>query len=280
MADKTYKLTATLSNGEKIDCGTFTAPQGPRGATGPQGPQGEKGATGAAGNNLKTCINIQKVSPANMQNYVNKSNQQNDDLIWGVTPIANLKVGDVVFNYGTEDGSTMSSVAILVVANIVKQDDSGIEFKSEVGSGLFAQLEGPQGPRGATGPQGPKGDTGPQGPAGPAGSPGATKYLHCVDIFFPGTNESVSAIVPSSNGSKITNVQMLKSAVYSCGEGVAAGGIIDGGSVLYIAARLTVRTIQGTSSLILETLSRRGGTLAKEDVPITDPDNVIQDSVI
>ena len=33
MPDKTYKLTATLSTGEEIDCGTFTAPQGPRGST-------------------------------------------------------------------------------------------------------------------------------------------------------------------------------------------------------------------------------------------------------
>ena len=33
MADKTYKLTATLSTGEEINCGTFIAPQGPRGAT-------------------------------------------------------------------------------------------------------------------------------------------------------------------------------------------------------------------------------------------------------
>ena len=49
MADKTYKLTATLSTGEEIDCGTFTAPQGPRGATGPQGPQGETGPQGPKG---------------------------------------------------------------------------------------------------------------------------------------------------------------------------------------------------------------------------------------
>ena len=49
MADKTYKLTATLSTGEEIDCGTFTAPQGPQGETGPQGPQGERGPQGPQG---------------------------------------------------------------------------------------------------------------------------------------------------------------------------------------------------------------------------------------
>ena len=174
MADKTYKLTATLSTGEEIDCGTFIAPQGPQGDTGPQGPQGDTG---------------------------------------------------------------------------------------------------PQGPQGDTGPQGPRGATGPRGPAG------ETKYLHCVDIFLPGVNESVSAIIPSSNGSEITNAQMLKSAVYSCGEGVAAGGIIATGSIIYVASRLTVSTSQGVSRLFLDTLSKRGATLAKEQILITDPDFVIEDTV-
>lgn len=41
MADKTYKLTATLSTGEEIDCGTFTAPQGEPGAPGAKGDPGE-----------------------------------------------------------------------------------------------------------------------------------------------------------------------------------------------------------------------------------------------
>lgn len=49
MADKTYKLTATLSTGEEIDCGTFTAPQGPQGETGPQGPRGATGPQGPQG---------------------------------------------------------------------------------------------------------------------------------------------------------------------------------------------------------------------------------------
>ena len=74
---------------------------------------------------------------------------------------------------------------------------------------------------------------------------------------------------------------MLKSAVYSCGEGVAAGGIISAaGNQLYIASRLIVSTIQGALSLFLDTLSIRGGTLAKEQVLITDPDVVIEDTVI
>ena len=52
MADKTYKMVITLSNGSTVDAGTFVAPQGPQGVkgdTGAQGPQGVKGATGAQG---------------------------------------------------------------------------------------------------------------------------------------------------------------------------------------------------------------------------------------
>ena len=43
MADKTYKMVVTLSNGSTVDAGTFVAPQGP------QGIQGVKGDTGAKG---------------------------------------------------------------------------------------------------------------------------------------------------------------------------------------------------------------------------------------
>ena len=52
MADKTYKMVVTLSNGSTVDAGTFVAPQGPQGIkgdTGAQGPQGIKGDTGAQG---------------------------------------------------------------------------------------------------------------------------------------------------------------------------------------------------------------------------------------
>ena len=55
MADKTYKMVVTLSNGSTVDAGTFVAPQGPQGvkgdtgAQGPQGLKGDKGDTGAQG---------------------------------------------------------------------------------------------------------------------------------------------------------------------------------------------------------------------------------------
>lgn len=52
MADNSYKLELTLSNGTKINAGTITCPQGPQGEqgeTGPQGPQGEQGEQGIQG---------------------------------------------------------------------------------------------------------------------------------------------------------------------------------------------------------------------------------------
>ena len=49
MADKTYRMTVTLSNGDSLNAGTFVAPQGPQGSRGAQGPKGDKGDTGAQG---------------------------------------------------------------------------------------------------------------------------------------------------------------------------------------------------------------------------------------
>ena len=52
MADKTYKMTVTLSNGNVVDAGNFVAsqgPQGPKGDRGPQGPQGPQGPKGDPG---------------------------------------------------------------------------------------------------------------------------------------------------------------------------------------------------------------------------------------
>lgn len=52
MADKTYKMVVTLSDGSTVDAGTFVAPQGPQGVKGDQGSRGvpgEKGDTGAPG---------------------------------------------------------------------------------------------------------------------------------------------------------------------------------------------------------------------------------------
>lgn len=55
MADKTYKMTVSLSDGSTVDAGTFVAPQGPQGPQGiqgkigPQGPAGPQGPVGPQG---------------------------------------------------------------------------------------------------------------------------------------------------------------------------------------------------------------------------------------
>lgn len=46
MADKTYRLNVTLTDGSQQSAGTFTVPQGD---TGPQGPKGDPGAQGPQG---------------------------------------------------------------------------------------------------------------------------------------------------------------------------------------------------------------------------------------
>ena len=49
MADKTYKMEVTLSDGSIVNAGTFVAPQGPQGIQGVKGDKGAKGDTGAQG---------------------------------------------------------------------------------------------------------------------------------------------------------------------------------------------------------------------------------------
>ena len=48
MADKTYKLEFTLSDGSKINAGNIVAQQGEKGNTGATGDTGEKGNPGVS----------------------------------------------------------------------------------------------------------------------------------------------------------------------------------------------------------------------------------------
>ena len=48
MADKTYKLEFTLSDGSKINAGNIVAQQGEKGNTGAKGDTGEKGNPGVS----------------------------------------------------------------------------------------------------------------------------------------------------------------------------------------------------------------------------------------
>ncbi len=49
MADKTYNLKFTLTNGEELDAGNLVVPQGEKGEKGDKGDKGDDGAPGAQG---------------------------------------------------------------------------------------------------------------------------------------------------------------------------------------------------------------------------------------
>ena len=57
MADKTYRMTVSLSDGNTVNAGTFIVPQGPVGPQGPEGPQGPAGSGGSGINFIAHGIN-------------------------------------------------------------------------------------------------------------------------------------------------------------------------------------------------------------------------------
>ena len=58
MADKTYRLNVTLTDGSQQSAGTFTVPQGEPGA---QGPKGDPGAQGPQGVGVRS-LSIEEVT--------------------------------------------------------------------------------------------------------------------------------------------------------------------------------------------------------------------------
>ena len=64
MADLTYKMTVTLTDGTEIDAGNFTAPQGPAGADGAPGPRGPAGPEGLIYGEFVTHQNATTVGQA------------------------------------------------------------------------------------------------------------------------------------------------------------------------------------------------------------------------
>ena len=135
MADKTYKMTITLSNDDTIDAGTFTAPQGPQGekgdtgAQGPQGPQGDQGETGSSVfmadtlyKNWQATISRSTLYPSNVPIY------ENALIIWASGQCSRI----TSFNANTVNSSLLDTMNL-------------------------------KGPQGATGPQGERGPQGPQG---------------------------------------------------------------------------------------------------------------------
>ena len=156
MADKTYQMTVTLSNGNTVDAGTFVAPQGPKGDTGAQGPQGAtgsqgpQGATGAQGEQGKSAF----YSTAPSGTSIGAPSLMTDT----IAPL----VGD-----------------IMIFSNGDIRAVTAVDFDLITCGQVLANIKGPkgdtgaQGPKGDTGTQGPKGDTGAQGPKGDTGATGS-----------------------------------------------------------------------------------------------------------
>ena len=143
MADKTYQMKITLSDGSNINAGTFVAPQGPKGDTGAQGPQGAtgsqgpQGATGAQGEQGKSAF----YSTAQSGTSIGVPSLMTDTL----PPL----VGDIVI---FPNGDIRAITAV--------------DFDELTCGPVLASIKGP---KGDTGAQGPKGDTGATGSQGPQG---------------------------------------------------------------------------------------------------------------
>ena len=143
MANKTYQIEFTMTDGTKMVAGTFTVPQGERGPTGPQGPAGTKGADGSNGKDGATGATPSITAKATVGSGVG-------------TPSVTV----------TKTGTDASPILTFAFLNLKGE-------KGDTGSRGPQGLQGPQGERGlqgATGPTGPKGNTGSQGPQGPSGT--------------------------------------------------------------------------------------------------------------
>ena len=160
MADKTYKMTITLSDGSNVNAGTFVAPQGPKGDTGAQGPQGAtgsqgpQGATGAQGEQGKSVF----YSTAPSGTSIGAPSLMTDT----ISPL----VGDImIFSNGDIRAVTAVDFDLITCGNVLASIEGP---KGDTGA------QGPKGDTGAQGPKGDKGDTGAQGPKGNTGAQGVS----------------------------------------------------------------------------------------------------------
>ena len=193
MADATYKLRATLSDGTEIESSPFTVPQGPQGPTGPQGPQGNvgpqgpegeqgiqgpqgpQGLKGDAGSTALIYTEVWQVTSINAPSEITVNNAQlNRTPVVGDICIVLLYLGmDLeaqyqknVFAYYkvTNAGGTTCTMTYV----------DGLDIHGATGP------QGPQGVQGEQGPQGTPGQTGATGATGPAGEE-ALVYMQIVE---------------------------------------------------------------------------------------------------
>lgn len=162
MADKTYKMTVTLSNEQTIEAGTFTAPQGDTGPRGPQGPQGERGPQGIQG-------------PQGEKGATGAQGPQGEQ---GETGSSVFRVDTFYPNWQASiprNALFPSNVPLYEQALIIWASGQCSQITSFNASTVTSSLlqnmniKGPQGETGATGPQGPQGEKGATGAQGPQG---------------------------------------------------------------------------------------------------------------
>ena len=167
MADKTYKMTVTLSDEQTIEAGTFTAPQGATGPQGPQGPQGERGPQGSQGPQGEqgaTGSSVFRVSElySNWQATISRTSLYPSDV-----PL--YKNALIIWPSG--QCSRISGFNESIVNSVLLET---MNLKGPQGERGPQGIQGPQGEKGATGAQGPQGEKGATGAQGPQGEKGAT----------------------------------------------------------------------------------------------------------
>lgn len=189
MADITYQLTATMTDGSTLDMGTFTAPQGPKGDkgdTGEQGPQGIQGERGPQGIQGPTGPQGE-TGPTGPSGQTGQKGDTGDRgaQTWHITSAissvsgysTSAMVGDSFVNAGTTAINILGVSA--AVGDVVRStsNTAGVKtgnLRGPAGAKGDKGDKGDNGADGATGSQGPQGAQGPQGPQGAAGKDALT----------------------------------------------------------------------------------------------------------
>lgn len=111
MADKTYSMTVTLSNGNIVDAGNFVAPQGPQGPKGDRGPQGPQGPKGDSGSGGVPCYwvsfeggDVIVTLPTVNTSYSKRTNQGVLTVTDGATSVTLDNTCEYVFHIGNATG--------------------------------------------------------------------------------------------------------------------------------------------------------------------------------
>ena len=115
MADKTYKMTVTLSDGNTVDAGTFVAPQGP------QGPAGELGSW-ESGNTSTFVFQPNSVYIVNIGGIAGLCTTK-DDKTGNLSIINADSLGIVIYGIQINSAGKMSSNATIytITSNVTSE---------------------------------------------------------------------------------------------------------------------------------------------------------------